>query len=56
MRDAQGRDRELVCRVLVGDEMLAEVGGGVSPEEVQTRAAYAAYKILVKRREEVGDM
>ncbi|KAF3071126.1 Dicer-like protein 2 [Daldinia childiae] len=54
VRDAQGRDRELICRVLVGDEMIAEVGGGVSPEEVQTRAAYAAYKILVKRREEGG--
>ncbi|KAI0853755.1 hypothetical protein F5Y00DRAFT_59495 [Daldinia vernicosa] len=51
VHDAQGGDRELVCRVLVGDEVIAEVGGGVSPEEVQTRAAYAAYKILVARGE-----
>ncbi|KAI0096573.1 hypothetical protein F4814DRAFT_435161 [Daldinia grandis] len=54
VRDAQGRDRELICRVLVGDEVIAEVGGGVSPEEVQTRAAYKAYKILAERRKVNG--
>ncbi|KAI1802568.1 hypothetical protein F4811DRAFT_572877 [Daldinia bambusicola] len=43
--------KELVCKVLVGDEVLAEAGDGVTIEEVQTRAAYVAYKILRERRE-----
>ncbi|KAK6955944.1 hypothetical protein Daesc_003591 [Daldinia eschscholtzii] len=52
IHDGPDESRELICRVLVGDELMAEARDGVNPEEVQTRAAYAAYKILRKRREE----
>ncbi|KAI1781014.1 hypothetical protein F4818DRAFT_397486 [Hypoxylon cercidicola] len=38
--------RELFCRILVAGEVIVEVGGGVSYEEVQTKAADMAYKIL----------
>ncbi|KAI8965038.1 hypothetical protein F5Y11DRAFT_314461 [Daldinia sp. FL1419] len=46
VRDKQGSSRELICRVFVGGNFITEVGGGVTPEEVQTRAAYVAYKML----------
>lgn len=41
--------RDLSCRILVAGEVIVEVGGGVSYEEVQTRAAELAYKILKER-------
>ncbi|KAI1471063.1 uncharacterized protein F4812DRAFT_164917 [Daldinia caldariorum] len=50
-RKLSNGDRELTCKVVVGDEVLAEVEDGVTTEEVQTRAAYVAYKILRERRE-----
>jgi dsRNA-specific ribonuclease len=36
--------REFTCRVLVGERVVADVGGGVSREEVRTRAAEEAIR------------
>lgn len=36
--------REFTCRVLVGDRVVADVSGGVSREEVRTRAAEEAIR------------
>ncbi|KAI0112057.1 RNase3 domain-containing protein [Nemania sp. FL0031] len=41
--------KELFCRVLVGDEIITEVGEGVNPVEVMTKAADAAYALLLTR-------
>ncbi|KAL7624013.1 Dicer-like protein 2 [Parahypoxylon ruwenzoriense] len=43
--------RELFCAIIIADEPIVEVGGGVSYEEIQTKAADAAYKILKERFE-----
>ncbi|RYP68014.1 hypothetical protein DL771_006937 [Monosporascus sp. 5C6A] len=40
--------KEWVCRVFVGDEFLVEVGGGVSREEVVTKAADVGYNKLLR--------
>ncbi|OTB05309.1 hypothetical protein M426DRAFT_319858 [Hypoxylon sp. CI-4A] len=47
VRESDDETRELFCRILVAGNVMAEVGGGVSPEEIQSKAAYAAYKQLV---------
>jgi dsRNA-specific ribonuclease len=46
--------REYLCKVYVGDLGVVEVNGGVSREEVKTRAAEVAVRIL-KTRKENGD-
>lgn len=48
-------DREYLCTVFVGDVEIVEVCGGVGPEEVKTKAAEMAVKILKARKEEVED-
>ncbi|KAI0181482.1 hypothetical protein GGR52DRAFT_524797 [Hypoxylon sp. FL1284] len=48
VRDVADGDgaREFVCQVVVADEVIVEVGGGLSSEEVKTKAADMAYQIL----------
>jgi dsRNA-specific ribonuclease len=43
--------REYLCTVLVGDVQVVEVSGGVSSEEVTTKAAETAVKILEARKD-----
>ncbi|KAK7747028.1 Dicer-like protein 2 [Diatrype stigma] len=38
--------KEWICRVIVGGELLVEVGAGVSREEIVTKAADVAYNLL----------
>ncbi|RYP60987.1 hypothetical protein DL770_009872 [Monosporascus sp. CRB-9-2] len=47
-RDDGDGCKEWVCRVLVGGELLVEVGGGVSREEVVTKAAGVGYDKLLR--------
>ncbi|RYP59407.1 hypothetical protein DL769_008552 [Monosporascus sp. CRB-8-3] len=49
--DGDGGDgsMEWVCRVLVAGELLVEVGGGVSREEVVTKAADVGYDKLLRK-------
>ncbi|KAI1325853.1 RNase3 domain-containing protein [Xylariaceae sp. FL0255] len=37
----------LLCRVFVDEELVVEINSGVNPLEAQTRAADAAYRILI---------
>ncbi|TGJ83158.1 hypothetical protein E0Z10_g5610 [Xylaria hypoxylon] len=41
--------KDLFCKVYVGEQFIVEVNGGVSPEEVGTKAADEAYHILLSR-------
>ena len=54
--DEEGR--EYLCKVFVGDEEIVEMGGGVSKEEVKTKAAERAVQVLkarkLKRSNDVG--
>ncbi|KAI1136686.1 hypothetical protein F5Y05DRAFT_390571 [Hypoxylon sp. FL0543] len=52
VRVAEDGSRELFCTILVADEVIVEMGGGISPEEIQTKAAWEAYKILKARKDE----
>ncbi|KAI1132220.1 RNase3 domain-containing protein [Nemania abortiva] len=47
--------KELFCRVFVGDELVTEVGGGINPEEICTKAADAAYHLLLRRANNLDD-
>ncbi|RYP03678.1 hypothetical protein DL765_010424 [Monosporascus sp. GIB2] len=49
-RDDGDGSKEWVCRVLVGGELLVELGGGVSREEVVTKAAGVGYDKLLRNR------
>ncbi|KAI1083944.1 hypothetical protein F5B20DRAFT_526111 [Whalleya microplaca] len=53
VREMEDGSKQLFCKVLVDDELVTEVGKGVSREEVVTRAADAAYKLL--RDASIGD-
>jgi len=44
-----GEGREYVCRVFVGDTEVVEMTGGVNKEEVKTKAAEAAVRILKEK-------
>ncbi|KAI1210305.1 uncharacterized protein F4807DRAFT_459682 [Annulohypoxylon truncatum] len=55
VREVEDGSRELFCRILVDGEVIVEAGGGVTPEEIQTKAAHMAYKIL-KAREDNGEL
>ncbi|KAH9908133.1 hypothetical protein F4778DRAFT_464583 [Xylariomycetidae sp. FL2044] len=50
------RDQELFCRVLVDGQVMVEVGGGVSLDEVQTRAAHEAYQKILSGAVAPGDV
>ena len=50
----EGETREYLCKVYVGDEEVVEVDGGVSKEEVKTKAAEIAVRVLKARKEESG--
>ncbi|KAI0837301.1 hypothetical protein F5Y06DRAFT_271288 [Hypoxylon sp. FL0890] len=52
VRVKEDGSRELFCTILVADEVIVEIGGGVSPEEIQTKAAWEAYQILKAREDE----
>ncbi|KAI1388879.1 uncharacterized protein F4822DRAFT_437418 [Hypoxylon trugodes] len=52
VRDTENGTKELFCRVLVNEQVIVEVGGGVTPEEIQVKAAYRAWKNLIKEYEE----
>ncbi|RYO74189.1 hypothetical protein DL764_010943 [Monosporascus ibericus] len=47
-RDDGDWSNEWVCRVLVGGKLLVEVGGGVSREEIVTKAADVGYDKLLR--------
>ncbi|KAH8164933.1 hypothetical protein CIB48_g3304 [Xylaria polymorpha] len=47
--------KDLFCRVFVGEEMVVEVSGGVSPEEVMTKAADEACRMLLGRVNDLKD-
>jgi dsRNA-specific ribonuclease len=55
----EDNEREFVCSVYIGEQVVASVGGGVSAEEVQTRAAETAVGTLRRpvddRREGEGE-
>lgn len=50
VRERADGAKELCCRILVAGEVVVDVGGGLSPEEVQAKAADLAYKILLERK------
>ncbi|RYO98771.1 hypothetical protein DL763_002032 [Monosporascus cannonballus] len=49
-RDDGAGSKEWVCRVLIDGELLVELGGGVSREEVMTKAADVGYDTLLRNR------
>jgi dsRNA-specific ribonuclease len=48
----EGERKEYWCKVSVGEEEVVEIGGGVSKEEVKTKAAELAIRILKSRKTE----
>jgi hypothetical protein len=44
-----GEGREYVCEVFVGDVLVVEMAGGVNKEEVKTKAAEAAVRVLKEK-------
>lgn len=55
IREMEDGSRELFCRIVIQGEDIVDVGGGVNNEEIQTKAADLAYKIL-KTREDNGEL
>lgn len=49
VREEEGGEREFRCKVIVGEECLANVRGGVNKEEARARAAEEACQILRAR-------
>lgn len=47
--------KDLFCKVFVGEQFILEVGGGVNPEEVATKAADEAYHLLLSRANDSDD-
>jgi len=47
--------KEYVCTVFVGEEEVVRLGGGVSREEIKTRAAERAVAILKEREQRSGE-
>ncbi|KAJ8133310.1 hypothetical protein O1611_g307 [Lasiodiplodia mahajangana] len=47
--------KDLFCRVFVGDELITEVGDGVNPVEIMTKAADAAYSLLLDRANDLDN-
>ena len=43
--------KEYWCKILVGEVVVVEMGGGVTKEEVKTKAAEAAVRLLRERKE-----
>jgi dsRNA-specific ribonuclease len=50
--DGEEEGSEYWCKVLIGDMEIVEVGGGVCKEEVKTKAAEAAVKLLKEKKVE----
>ena len=50
-RKTEGEEegREYWCKILIGEVEVVEMGGGVTKEEVKTKAAEAAVRILKER-------
>ncbi|KAI1173067.1 RNase3 domain-containing protein [Nemania sp. FL0916] len=47
--------KDLRCRVFVAEQFIVEVGGGVNPVEIVTRAADEAYHLLLDRASNLDD-
>ncbi|KAL0940927.1 dicer-like protein 2 [Colletotrichum truncatum] len=45
-RENDEREKELLCKVMVGNRLVVEVDGGLTKDEVRVKAARAAVKIL----------
>lgn len=43
-------EKEFFCKVLIGKRMVAEVRGGINKEEVKTKAATEALKVLAEEK------
>jgi dsRNA-specific ribonuclease len=54
VQEAPDGERAFTCRVLVGQRLITEVRDGVTKEEVKTRAAEEAIRILSKERDEAA--
>ena len=50
IRESVEGDKEYLCRLLIGDRQVAEVEGGTSKEEVKTKAAEEAVKVLTAEK------
>jgi dsRNA-specific ribonuclease len=50
--DGEDESRGYWCKILIGRVEIVEVGGGVSKEEVKTKAAEAAVRLLNERKGE----
>jgi dsRNA-specific ribonuclease len=48
------QEKKYLCRVFVGDRLVAQVEGGVGKEEARTKAAEDAVRILKERRHDDG--
>jgi dsRNA-specific ribonuclease len=51
-RKTEGEEegREYWCKILIGEVEVVEMGGGVTKEEVKTKAAEAAVRLLKERK------
>ncbi|KAI0506601.1 dicer-like protein 2 [Xylaria bambusicola] len=47
--------KDLFCRIFIDEKLILEVGGGVTPEEVMTKAADEAYHMLMARGNDIED-
>ena len=50
----EGERRQYYCKIFIGEEEVVEVGGGVSKEEIKTKAAERAVQLL-KDRKKIGE-
>ncbi|KAI1364236.1 RNase3 domain-containing protein [Xylaria arbuscula] len=48
--------KDLFCKIFIDEELVLEVGGGVTPEEVMTKAANQAYHCLLNRGNDMDDV
>lgn len=55
IREVDG-SREYLCTIFVGDMQVVDVGGGVSPEEVKTKAAETAVRVLKEEKKRTSTM
>ena len=49
-RKGKGDQKEYTCKVLVGEEEIVDLDGGVGKSEVQVRAAERAIEVLQSRQ------
>ncbi|KIE01203.1 Dicer-like protein 2, partial [Metarhizium majus ARSEF 297] len=56
VQEAPDGDRAFTCRVLVGQRVITEVVDGVTKEEVKTKAAEAAIRIMSAERDKAAEV